>query len=264
MLTASRWVAASLIAMTVAGCIGGERLLGPTLTVRNDSAVPIVVRVDRSKWEVPTSESGYLGSLSFRPATSVEILDATTCAVLDTVAVSFQPDMDQLVTVPVIGAATSRAITTADRAVPTPSRSTDPSRCVGPADGINVSVENRSSKSYDLVARSASGDLVGYLLELPGHGSGPLIGNGVLSWGAAKGGPDRLMAAGVIDLIDPASCRILSSVEYPDFGSFTVTIDEAGDMTIANGPLPTGRDLSRKGVECVPGATPQPAASGTG
>ena len=89
MRAASRSAIALMIALVVAGCWGGERLQGPTLAIRNDTAEPVVVRVQRSKWEVPASGSGYLGALSFMPAASVEILDPTTCARLDTVAITF-------------------------------------------------------------------------------------------------------------------------------------------------------------------------------
>jgi hypothetical protein len=192
----------------------------------------------------------------------VEILDGATCAVLDTVAVSFQPDMDQLVIVPASGSATSRAITLDDQAASMPKPSMDPNRCIGLADGLSVTVENRTSETYDLIARSASGDLVSHLLEVPGRGSGAIVGNGILSWGAVKG--TTLMAAGAIDLVDPATCRILSTVEYPDYGAFVVSIDDGGRMAIADGPLPTGPSLPRKGFACVPGGTPLPSASPSG
>jgi hypothetical protein len=264
MRAAIRSAVALMIVLVVAGCWGGERLQGPSLAIRNETAEPVVVRVQRSKWEVPASGSGYLGTLPWMPAASVEILDPKTCARLDTVAISFQPDMDQVLTVPASGTASSRATTIDDDTASMPKPSMDPNRCVGPEDFVSISVENRSSMTFDLVARSISADLVSQLLEVAGKGSGSLASIGFPNWGVSKAKVDSRLGAGAIDLIDPASCRVLATVEFPDYGSFVVTIDEGGALSIADGPLPTGPSLPKKGVACQPGGTPLPPASPAG
>ena len=61
------------------------------------------------------------------------------------------------------------------------------------------------------------------------------------------------MEPGAIQLLDRASCQVLDSVEHPAWGAFVVTIDEAGDMGIDPGPLPTdGMALKTAGFACSP------------
>ena len=214
----------------------------------------------RSKWELPAAGSAFIGSLPFmsdrvgrhpRSAIVLAHRDGGVSLRIRT--------MDQVLTVPASGAAAARAVTTEDQQSPGPLASMDPSRCVGPADFVNVSVENRSSTTFDLVARSQSGDLVSQLLEVAGSGSGSLASVGIPNWGVSKAEADSRLGAGAIDLIDPASCRVLATVEFPDYGSFVVTIDDRGAMSIADGPLPTEPSLPKKGVACLPGGTPLPA-----
>lgn len=117
--------------LVTAGCFG-ERLTGPTLIVRNDSPQPVVLRLARSKWELPAAGSAFIGSLPFMSTASVDILDAASCSLIETVALDFGSAMDQVLTVPASGAAAARAVTTEDQQSPGPLASMDPSRSSGP------------------------------------------------------------------------------------------------------------------------------------
>jgi hypothetical protein len=254
-----------VVAMMLAGCIGGERLIGPTVTIRNDSARPLVVRLERLKWAIEPGQSGLLAILNgyyFTNEASFELLDKATCDVIETVSVTFASKPDAVLTVPVAGGATTRALNDADRNAAGPEATMDPNLCLGPADGLNVSVVNRSSEPYFVVVRTASGESVAYPLQVPRHGSGTLVTNGVLAWGRAVG--LDILAAGSIELLDAGSCRVIGKVQHPDLGSFAVLVDESGAVTIGPAPLPTDPGLPKVDKPCAPGATPRTSASSPG
>ncbi len=132
--TASRSAIALMIALVVAGCWGGERLQGPTLAIRNDTAEPVVVRVQRSRWRSRRQGRGTSGPSRSCPRRRSRSSIRRPVRGSTPWRSRLQPDMDQVSTVPASRAASSRATTIDDDAASMPKPSMDPNRCVEPGD----------------------------------------------------------------------------------------------------------------------------------
>jgi hypothetical protein len=249
-----------LLALTLTAC-GPERFQGPEISVRNDSGRAIVVQYLRSKWEVGAAETRHLGAISiyaFTDGASFTILDAATCEAVDTISLTFKDVADPLIIVPATGAIESRDLTVAERQAQglMPIESASPEVCLGPADGWNLSVVNRSGRAYFLAMIEP--DLGGVVppgrvvFDVSPHATGTVI------WGSFVGAP----VAGPIDLLDATTCALVASVVHPAWGHFVVTIGATGDMTIEPGRLPTdgvalpGSRSGPTGSGCIPARSP--------
>ena len=189
----------------------------------------------RSKWQIPATESRYLGSISigaFRTGASLTILDAATCGEIESISLMFDSVADPLIIVPATGAATSRAMTVAEQQALRPAASPSPEVCLGPSDGWSLSVVNRSDRAFSLAMLAPDAGGVGppgrAVFDVSPHA------DGTVTWPSVVGET----AAGPIDLLDPTTCSVLDTVDHPAWGTFVVTIAEPGDLTIEPGLLP--------------------------
>lgn len=237
-------VALAALSAVATGCIFGERLIGPTLAVRNDTGQAVVIQLDRSKWLVAAGQSGLLVRLSksaLEKAT-VDVLDASDCRSLGAVIVDFHEALDQVVVVSSSAAPIARPISASDPRNPDAMPSDDPSLCPGPRDGWSLLVVNRTQIAYELETDSAdAGGIPPPPLAVFTIGPGM---SGVVVWPSAPN-----TTAGQFDIIDPATCRLVARLDHPAFGTLVVTI-EGGTATIAPGPLPPGASI-------LPGRVPR-------
>jgi len=234
------------LGIVLTGCITGpERLVGPTVSVRNDSGKPIVVRIQQSKYEVGPDESRHL-YLSYhlhqKEPASVEVLDSASCEVARSIIVTFETDLDPLVTVPVSGPLTQSVQTLADQQTDWLKESWN--ACPEPADGWTISVSNPSSTIYRLIAYDKTGTALW-------QGKAPPESSQTIRLGGYKHG-----GSGSIVLLD-AECRVLDRVEHADTGTYVITIRWAA-MTIKAGRIPSDDpDMTVQQWAC-PAPTPSP------
>jgi hypothetical protein len=108
-----------MLFMTLRTCTAGERLVGPSVGVQNDSGRAIVVRLGTGKWPVGLGEIRGLRPYfpySFINATvTFEILDAASCQTMGTIAVDFGANHDAWIVVPPSGPATVAQLPTEGR-----------------------------------------------------------------------------------------------------------------------------------------------------
>jgi hypothetical protein len=246
---------ALLSAVGLTACIHGERLQGPSVSVRNDSGRPLVVQRDRSKWEIGAGEARLLTTLeisTFTSGASFTIIDAATCEALASLTLTFETVPDPMIVVRPAGAPTARALTAEERGARGPAPALSPNACVGPDDGWNLLVVSRSERAFYLSMTAPNRGGVANpgraLFDLAPRASGTIVWTGLVG--------DTV--AGAIDLLDPATCKFLASVDHPAWGNFVLTIDAAGRMTIEPGPLPTdgvplpGTHSRTSGSGCLP------------
>jgi hypothetical protein len=252
-------VGALLSAAALTACIHGERLGGPSVSVRNDAGRPIVIQRYRSKWEIGAGETRLLTTLeigTLSSGASFTILDAATCQAFASLDLTFETVPDPMIVVPQAGAPTARALTTDEQGRLGPAPSLSPNACVGPADGWNLVVVSHADRAFSLSMtapyRGGGANPPRVLFDLSPNASGTIVWTGLVG--------DTV--AGSIDLLDPATCKIVASVDHPAWGNFVVTIDEAGRMTIEPGLLPTdgvplpGAPSRTSGTGCLPVGAP--------
>jgi hypothetical protein len=235
--------AAGWMAVVLAGC-RPERLVGPSVSVRNDSGRPIVVRMEQSKYEIGLNESRrlpYLYAVSSNgDGVAVDILDAASCEVFEAVTVSFESDLDPLLTVPRNGTPTQSAQTVEDKRALGLAALESRNVCQGPADGWTISVNNPSSETYHLVMYDAAAKAVSEAKVWPR-----------LSRTLRLRNREENSDSGSIVLLD-ADCHVLDRVEHAAWGDFVMTI-KAGKMTIEDGPVPADDlQLALTGWLCPP------------
>lgn len=235
-----------VVSVVLAGCDYGHRFIGPTVSVKNDSGKPVVVRIDQSKWAIGQGESRQLGEQRYGASgATIEILDPTSCEVGATFAVSFEANLDPLVTVAASGPITQldqtqRQMNALDRAVESQNL------CEQPADGWTVSIVNRAGSTHYVVARDEAGKAISeYFGFMPSSTLTlrlPMAVNSV---------------PGSLDVVD-AECQIIARADHPGWGTYVVTID-AGKATIEKGPILDDHGLwPYLAGESCPVATPSP------
>ena len=250
---------ALLSGAALTACIHGERLGGPSVSVRNDADRPIVIQWYRSKWEIGAGQTRHLTTLEIGTLTSgasFTLLDAATCQAFASLDLTFETVPDPMIVVPQAGAPTARALAADEQGALGPAPPLSPNACVGPADGWNLVVVSRADRAFSLSMTGPNQGGVAnpgrFLFELSPKASGTIVWTGLVG--------DTV--AGPIDLLDPATCKIVASVDHPAWGNFVLTIDEAGRMTIEPGLLPTdgvplpGAPSRTSGSGCLPVSAP--------
>ena len=222
----------AIASLWVSGCIQGERLHGPTIAVRNDTARAIVVRVNRQKYELVPNASGdlaYIWGLTDTVPMLVEILDPTSCTVVGSITLAFTSNLDPLVIVPPTGSPTESTASSSDRNAFVALQESA-NLCPRPEDGWTIAVGNSSSVPYFMTANSPEG----YPITL---------GVGKVAPGSVTAMPDFLYnpaatGAGSLILFD-ANCHVLDTIQHGAWGTFVVTIS-GGKISIETGPVPVG------------------------
>ena len=77
-----------LLGAAAVACIGGERLGGPTINVRNETERPILVQREGLSWTVSAGQTAFVERLqmtAIQGTATVVLRDATTCDELGTV-----------------------------------------------------------------------------------------------------------------------------------------------------------------------------------
>jgi hypothetical protein len=121
-----------LLGAVAVACIGGERLAGPTINVRNETERPVLVQRDGSSWTVPAGETQFVERLPMTAiqGTAIVVLrDATTCSELGTVLLNFKENPDPLVVVANGVSPAIRPWTQADRESVGPPARSSPNSC---------------------------------------------------------------------------------------------------------------------------------------
>jgi hypothetical protein len=242
------WLVA-VVSGLLAGCIGGERLMGATISVRNDSGKPIVVRIWHAKFEVGRGDTRFLyPSYNIRPSNDqvVDILDPTSCAVVQTVTLTFEKGLDPLLTVPPSGPLTR----TEQRPGDTPTAAVRESRnaCPEPSDGWTISVGNPSTTIRRLIAYDEGGTAL-WQAKLSGDTTATI-----------RLGGYQHESAGSIVLLG-LGCKVLDRVDHAATGTYVIKV-KSETMTIEPGPIPIDDpELPTTGEFVCPVTSPASSAS---
>lgn len=96
---------------TIGACTQGERLVGPSVYVQNDSGRAILVRAGTTTWAIGLEEIVTLKPQLPRSTIGLkwtyEIVDAASCQISGTIIVDFGALADPYIVVPTTGAATA-------------------------------------------------------------------------------------------------------------------------------------------------------------
>lgn len=238
-------------AALLAGC-GPERLIGPSISIRNDSPTSVVIRIRQEKWAIgPAETRRFFPPYVYAPdGATIDILDGASCEVLTTFAVSFETDLDPLVTVSANGPPVQSVVTDEDegkidRAVQSQNL------CERPADGWTVAIVNADNETYYLMANDEAGEpLRGYYAKVLPNSTA------VVRLYAGENA-----AAGALVLAD-TNCSPLDEVDHAAWGTYVMTIEDA-KATIEKGPIPGDSWGSDFGASCPrPAPSPQQSAGG--
>ena len=121
-----------LLGAAAVACIGGERLGGPTINVRNETERPILVQREGLSWTVSAGQTAFVERLqmtAIQGTATVVLRDATTCDELGTVPLNFKNDPDPLVVVANDVPPAIRPWTQSDRDSAQPPASPSPNSC---------------------------------------------------------------------------------------------------------------------------------------
>jgi hypothetical protein len=187
-------------------------------------------------------------SYNIRPSNAqvVDILDPASCAVIQTVTLTFEKGLDPLLTVPPGGPLTRSEQSPNDPSMATVRESR--SACPEPSDGWTISVQNPSTTIRRLIAYDERGTAL-WQAKLSGDTTATI-----------RLGGYQHESAGRIVLLGLA-CTFLDRVDHAATGTYVIKV-KSETMTIEPGPIPPNDPEIATNEEWVcPVTSPPPSPS---